>query len=246
MDDNKILILLFYYNRPKMVRNALQSIKEQTYKNWELAFIDDGSNPPGSPIVLEMFNDEELSKTEFYRIEDTPEIKSKRGGSVFGFWTNVAIQKSTAEIAIMLCDDDALCPDYLEYLNEYYKMNPKINYGYCYVKYFDPSTQDYREGNEKPKYFHPGSTYTLNNYDGPIDPLCKIDASQVSWRTKCHEEKNIWFQYPLTRGLDADLFRKMYKEYGPCYPTFTYGQYKGAFPDQLGNRAGDDYKINVE
>ena len=50
--DNKFLILLFYYDRPKMVRNALQSVKELNYKNWELAFIDDGSNKLFSPKLL--------------------------------------------------------------------------------------------------------------------------------------------------------------------------------------------------
>ena len=49
----KFLILLFYYNRPKMVLNALNSINKLSYKNFEIAFIDDGSDNPGEPVVKE-------------------------------------------------------------------------------------------------------------------------------------------------------------------------------------------------
>jgi len=54
----KIVILLLYYDRPKMVRNALKSIKDLNYKNWELVFIDDGSKEPGRPIVEEILAEE--------------------------------------------------------------------------------------------------------------------------------------------------------------------------------------------
>ena len=42
--DNIILILMPYYNRPKDVLLALNSIKNQSYKNWRLVFVDDGSD----------------------------------------------------------------------------------------------------------------------------------------------------------------------------------------------------------
>ena len=50
----KFLIIFFYYNRPDMVRNALNSINKLTYKNFEIAFIDDGSETPENPL-LEVF-----------------------------------------------------------------------------------------------------------------------------------------------------------------------------------------------
>ena len=50
------------------------------------------------------------------------------------------------------------------------------------------------------------------------------------------KEGNLWYPSPQTRGLDASIFTQIFQEYGYCYPTFIYGQYKGAFSDQLGNR----------
>ena len=40
----KFLIVLVYYKRPKMVLNALESIKNLSYGNWQLDFIDDSGD----------------------------------------------------------------------------------------------------------------------------------------------------------------------------------------------------------
>src|SRR5437588_1330755 len=66
----RILIILLYWDRPKMIKNALNSIKEQNYDNWELAFIDDGSEVPGEPIVKEILKDH-LDKVKIIRTETT-------------------------------------------------------------------------------------------------------------------------------------------------------------------------------
>jgi hypothetical protein len=75
----------------------------------------------------------------------------------------------------------------------------------------------------------------------------KLDGSQITFRTKVFTESKLGYSYPQTRGLDADIFSKIVEKYGLCYPTYVYGQYKGAFADQLGNRwteKGDEFKIN--
>lgn len=242
----KTLILLFYYERPKMVLNALQSVNELEGENWELAFIDDGSKASGEVVARKELSSRALAKTKFYNVSYKYESKESLKGSIFGKYTNEAIKNSDAELAIMLCDDDALMPNYIQDLSKYYLEHPEVNYAYSYVKYFDPSNQHYKEGNEIPTYWHPGSTYTLNMHLTPIAPVCAVDASQVSWRTSCNKIDNIWFPFPKTRGLDAALFEQLYAKYGLCHPLGKFGQYKGAFADQLGNRTGGDYNVIVK
>ena len=84
----KFLILLFYYNRPKMVLNALNSINKLSYKKFEVAFIDDGSDNPGEPIVRETLKPSFLKKVTFYNTNDTVKAKIERGGSNFGKLAN--------------------------------------------------------------------------------------------------------------------------------------------------------------
>lgn len=234
--DNSILILLFYYDRPEMVKNALQSINESTYTNFTIAFIDDGSKIPGHLIAEQILNPELLNKTIFYNTNNSVEEKINQGGSVFGKLANEAIQTANCDLAIMLCDDDALTPHYLGYLNKYFKLNPEVNHCYSKVLFYDPTKEDYTQGKATTNFTHQGTTYQLNHYDTPINPYCKVDSSQVAWRTKCNTENNIWFPYPQTRNLDASLYKQLYEKCGYCYPTYIYGQYKGAFADQLGNR----------
>jgi glycosyltransferase involved in cell wall biosynthesis len=241
MEQQKFLILLFYYDRPNIVKNALQSLNELTYTNFEIAFIDDGSVTPGQAIAEEILKPEILKLVTFYNTNDSIEQKRLQGGSVFGKLANTAILNSDAQYALMLCDDDAIVPDYLEYLNEYFILNEFVTYCYSKVYFFNPTIESYKNSKEHSTYNHPGSTYTLNYHTEPINPVGKLDASQICWKTSCNKQGNVWFPFPLTRGLDAALYQQLFDTYGYCYPTFTYGQYKGAFADQLGNRWVDKH-----
>lgn len=240
----KILILLFYYDRPEMVKNALKSIENSSYKNFTIAFIDDGSPNPGKPIVEEILSSENLKKVVFYNTNQSSEDKNKQGGSIFGKYANIAMETLESDITIMLCDDDALTPGYLEYLNHYYTLNPEIQHSYSKVLFYDPSKEDYTQSKKTTSFTHGGSTFYLNSFDTPIEPWGKFDASQVAWRTNC----NIKFPYPQTRALDSSVYKQLGDHHGLCYPTHIEGQCKGAFADQLGNRWADgkeEYKVNI-
>jgi glycosyltransferase involved in cell wall biosynthesis len=96
--DNIILILMPYYNRPKDVLLALSSIKNQSYKNWRLAFVDDGSDEPGEDIVRGFFEEKDLDKVIFYNTGDTKEIKQKR----IVFSKNLKIMIKNMKIGVKL------------------------------------------------------------------------------------------------------------------------------------------------
>jgi|TARA_R110000796_G_scaffold75613_1_gene169487 glycosyltransferase involved in cell wall biosynthesis len=246
MKPLKFLILLFYYDRPEMVKNALNSIKRTSYKDYHIAFIDDGSSTPGKPIVEELLDSEELSKVTFYNTNQSPSDKKTQGGSIFGKYANIATDKNPSDITLMLCDDDALTPGYLEYLNEFFHLNSEVNHCYSKVLFYDPSKEDYLESREHTPYTHVGSTFlNLNIYTTPVNPIGKFDASQVAWRTKC----NIEFPFPRTRALDSIIYTQLGDNHGLCYPTGIFGQCKGAFEDQLGNRwkdGKDEFIINTK
>ena len=231
----KVLILLAYYNRPRLVRNALLSIQESTYKNWELAVVDDASEFEAKEVVLEMFSDEELSKTKFYNTNDKYELKAERG-SISGEYLNKAIEESDADLVIMLCDDDALVPDYLENLVKYFTENPDRNYCYSHVIQFNPLEEDYHGKEATPIFMN--KTWDLN-------PANNVDASQVAWKRKYSVGKDaILFPYPKTKNLDADIYDKMYLKFGACKFTGFYSQYKGMHQHQLGVTGLEKHQID--
>lgn len=238
--ESKILIILAYYKRPKIVLNALTSIKKLSYTNWQLNFIDDSGDDSFKQTLFDFGLDN--SKINYIPIFDSDDTKRIQGGSRHGEFINKSIENSDSDIVVILCDDDAIVNGYFEYLNEYYQLNPEVNWAYSKVYFYDPSIEPYINGKHETelRYSHPGSTYTLNNYTDAIHPAGKLDISQITFRTKVFTQGNCWFPSPQTKNLDAAVFDQISKKYGYCYPTFIYGQYKGAFDDQLGNRVASN------
>ena len=250
----KILILLFYYDRPNFVRIALNSVLEHQYSNWEIAFIDDSSEVPGKPIVEEMLNGH-LDKIKFYNTNDSIENKLSRGqehGSIFGKYAQIAVEESDADYVMMLCDDDALYPGYFENLNKYFAEHVDENYVYSHIHTYDPVLTPL-ETNPPFEDHHLNKTW-------PLNPHFNIDMSQVAWRRKEFLDKDIKFPYPMTANLDSVIFNQMHNRFGDCkFSGFIgeyKGMYKGGYDDQLSHRMGkrlaelntpeDIYKINIK
>lgn len=238
----KVLILLAYYNRPQMVRFALESIKMQSYKNWELAFCDDGSDMPGKSIVKEILADD-LDKVKFFNTYDTVEDKVRFGGSRHGMMLNEAMNNSDADIALILCDDDGLYHNALENLANYYKNNPDKNYSYGHISMYNPKEYaNPREVGENLNFASNPLVRNHFNHTGDINPSCVVDASQVSWRLPQAKEKNIIFMYPQTTNLDASFYDSLYNAFGSCSYNNVIVQFKGIFDNQMGNRV-NSYEV---
>jgi hypothetical protein len=210
-----------------MVYNALRSLQTQTYKSFELAFVDDSG--PECPGGLAIFTDAAPAggyAANYYCPYDSEQQKIEQGGSRFGEYWNLACEKSEADIALMLCDDDALHPEYLEKLDEWFTSNPQHTYCHSHVIPFDPFT-------EKPDM---GPRDYWLNHNVPIRPGCVVDSSQVAWRLSRMKEAGIKFPSPQTSNLDAALYGQMFEHWGMCMPTGFVGQYKGTFGNQLSYR----------
>lgn len=231
----KVQILLLYFERSNLIRNALQSIKEMNYDNWELAFFDDGSVNEGEPIVREILENH-LDKIRFFNTYDSIEEKTKRRDSHVGLYMNYAVVTSDAEIVVVLCDDDAITPEYFNGIERFYSQNPNEVWAYCHVIRYDPTAQDYHT-------VLVDSNDWYNRYITAVNPACALDSSQVSYRSKCTKKEGIYWNFPQTGALDANIFEKMQNKYGPCGFVGCVGQYKAVFPDQMGKR--NTYMPNV-
>lgn len=216
--NHKTLILLLYYDRPLMVRNALRSIlkADKYYENWEVAFIDDSSPRPGR-IVAEEVLQSKLGRVQFYHTETSIEEKRQRGGSVVGKYMNQAIADSDADLVIMLCDDDELCPKYLFGLNEFFAKRPEAFCCYCHVHEYNPAFEqsDFVDHLDTP----------YNKHTGPINPYLNLDASQVAWRSSMNRQMNIWFPWPQTKCLDASFYKQIGLLFEHVEESGSFGTY---------------------
>jgi hypothetical protein len=237
MKNLKFELVIAYYKRPKIVLNALESIKNSTYKNWHLTFIDDSGDDSFKKTFLNFGLDK--NKIEYVPIMMSDDEKIKNNGSIFGKYVNESLINSDADIFILICDDDALTHDYMEKLNIFYNKNPKEVWSYCHVNFYNPDSENYTQSKEicvNPQLNH----VNLNANFMPINPYHRVDSSQVSFRIDSLIDKNIFYPYPYTVNLDAFIFKNFHKIWGDCPFNGIIGQHKGWFENQLGvrHRAG--------
>lgn len=227
----KFLILLFYYERPEIVKDALESIAASHYKNYEVAFIDDSEDCKPGEGVYRQFLYKEGSSNLYCHTEDTQEAKLARGGSMFGAAANAIMLASAADVVIPLCDDDRLTPWYLGQLNKFYTNNPEVMYSYCDVITFDPSKEDWKD-----KLTEPASPHFLNANHNPHPGGNSKDSSQMSFRMTCIKEGGARWVAPLTACLDFHMWNSLNSLYGPAVWNGVVGQVKAYWAKQLGGR----------
>ena len=233
MKNLKFEILLPYYKRPQIVLNTLNSIKNSSYDNWHLTFIDDSGDDSFHSTLVDFGFDS--SKFSYIPIMMSDEDKIKLGGSIHGKYMNDVIEQSDADVIIPICDDDALVFDYMEKLNEYYNNNEEVMWSYCHLNFYDPYKESYEES--KPESDNPALNYPyLNSHINELNPYHCKDFSQVTFRRKALIDKNIKYQYPRSNDLDAGIFQDFFWSWGVCPFNGLRGQHKGWHLEQLGVR----------
>ena len=96
--DPLVSIIIPLYNRVTLISETLQSIQKQTYQNWEVIIIDDGSSDGSFQLVEQLASDEN-------RIRLHKRNREPKGAPTC---RNIAIEKSTGEFIIFLDSDDLM------------------------------------------------------------------------------------------------------------------------------------------
>ena len=102
--DDLITIIVTIYNREKYLEQCLESVRNQTYKNFECIMVDDGST------------DESITIAKGYADND-PRFKLITSEHVgFSAAKNIGLDKAQGKYIIFLDSDDFAYPQWLEFL----------------------------------------------------------------------------------------------------------------------------------
>jgi len=93
-----VSIITPVYNRETLLRYTVESIKNQTYNDWELLLIDDGSTDNSVKIIMEYAKEDNRVKF-FRRIEEPKGAQSCR---------NIGLKNAKGKYVIFLDSDDIL------------------------------------------------------------------------------------------------------------------------------------------
>ena len=104
MENKKISVVVPVYNVEDYIENNIKSLLNQTYKNFEIIYIDDGSTD-NSLNILNMFK----------KIDSRIKVIHQQNSGV-SHSRNVGIEYSNGEYITFIDADDFVDNDYLEYL----------------------------------------------------------------------------------------------------------------------------------
>jgi len=102
--EELISVIVTFYNREDFLEECLQSIKNQTYKNFEVLMINDGSTD-GSEVIAKKFQDEDSR----FKL-----ISSEHIG--FPLAKNLGLANVSGNYIIFLDSDDSAYPCWLQLL----------------------------------------------------------------------------------------------------------------------------------
>lgn len=114
-----VSIVIPVYNRINLVKEMINSIVLQTYTEWELLLIDDGSENETIDGLIELTQKD--NRIYFYQRERLP-----KGAPTC---RNIGLEKSKGEYIIFLDSDDLLSPIMLEQRVKFMEDNEDIDFG---------------------------------------------------------------------------------------------------------------------
>lgn len=121
---NKVSVVIPTHNRPDLLREALYSVFNQTYSNWEIVIVDDGSQPP---LCRDTLHKDFGSRIQVLR-NDKPLMQP--------YARDQGVRAASGEVVIHLDDDDLLAPDTLEKGLAALEDNPSLELVFLNVRGF--------------------------------------------------------------------------------------------------------------
>ena len=103
-------VIISVYNKSKTIQDTLQSALNQTFIDFEIIIIDDGSKDESASVIA-TFNDARIN----YFYQENAGVSVAR---------NSGIEKSAGKVIAFLDADDYWCPNHLQVLHDLIQQNP--------------------------------------------------------------------------------------------------------------------------
>lgn len=160
MKENKPLVSIItpIFNRAQIVHNTLESVINQSYKNWELLLIDDGSTDSIEQFLYDNYSTEK--RIRFYKRDREPKSAST--------CRNIGIEKAKGDLIIFLDSDDLIKPFCLEHRVEI--MNHEVNLDFAVFRF---------------QYKNIDGILIENNFINRKDPLINFLSEKSYWNITC-------------------------------------------------------------
>jgi glycosyltransferase involved in cell wall biosynthesis len=183
----KVSVIMNCLNGEKYLREAMDSVFAQTYKDWEIIFWDNASTD-NSAAIANSYGD----KVKYYKNEQTVSLGQAR---------NQAIEKSTGDYISFLDVDDVWLPDKLDIQLKLFENHPGVDF--IYTNFYILDTINNR------KYVAFNELLPQGKIFDKILVDYKIGIITVMIRKNTLERQESLFDPNLTFASDFDLFLRI-------------------------------------
>ncbi len=125
-----VSIIIPCFNHGKYINEAVDSVLNQTFQDFEIIIINDGSTDDFTNQILQNYRKE---KTKVIHIENSG-VASAR---------NIGIQAASGKYILPLDADDRILPQYLEKAVLAMEQNEKLGIVYCKARFFGAMTHNW-------------------------------------------------------------------------------------------------------
>lgn len=122
-EEPKVSIIIPCYNQGQYLEEAIASVLAQTYRNFEIVIVDDGSNDTSTLEILKNYNQ-----------HSSRVIHTSNQGLACA--RNNGIKESKGKYILPLDADDKIAPTYLEKAVAILDNNEKVGIVYCEAEFF--------------------------------------------------------------------------------------------------------------
>ena len=129
-----ISIVIPTYNRTKFLEEAIHSVFSQTYKNFEILLINDGSQSTYRKAIEDILSS--LPRKETIRLFHN---QNNRG---IAFCRNLGVMEAKGDFITFLDDDDSLHPNFLQEMTAALQNNPNKSAAMCLGRLVSTDTRN--------------------------------------------------------------------------------------------------------
>jgi glycosyltransferase involved in cell wall biosynthesis len=194
MDKNLVSVVIPTYNTSNFLIKAIQSVINQTYKNWELIIVDDGSTDQTRQIVEEFQKKDSRIKYFF---------QNNKGQ---GAARNLGIKNASGNYIAFLDSDDEFFENKLERVISYFEKDKNI--GFIYTDAIIIGDYLYKKRRSEIVTPYSGKIYTKLLFNNFITTSTVVVKREVLQNCGLFDESNF-----LRNFEDYDLWLRIAKKY---------------------------------
>ena len=204
------------YNRKELLKRAIRSVQNQTFKDWKLWVVDDGSSDGSFDELSKIFSSSDFP-IQFIS------LKTNQGVS---FARNRGIEQGRGEWVALLDSDDEWLPEKLEKQLQFSQENPEVPLIHCneiWLKKGKPFAQKKKHTKQGGRIFIPSTR------------LCCISPSAAILRRSLLKELGLFREdFPVCE--DYEMWLRVTSRYPVGFVEEALVIKHGGHEDQLSRR----------